>query len=113
MQGQSGHLRANARRLIGYDPEDDYPRSLAGLVSYDVLLVNPIRDGMNMVAKEGPLVNQRDGVLVLSRQAGAWDELSEGVRPDHFKIGNIRQRLDVLKEEPWPDFFTLRQRLPL
>jgi len=34
------------------------------------------------------------------------------VRPDHFKIGNIRQRLDVLKEEPWPDFFTLRQRLP-
>jgi bifunctional non-homologous end joining protein LigD len=43
----------------------------------------------------------------------AWDELSEGVRPDHFKIGNIRQRLDVLKEEPWPDFFTLRQRLPL
>jgi bifunctional non-homologous end joining protein LigD len=42
----------------------------------------------------------------------AWDELSEGVRPDHFKIGNIRQRLDVLKEEPWPDFFTLRQRLP-
>jgi bifunctional non-homologous end joining protein LigD len=42
----------------------------------------------------------------------AWDELSEGVRPDHFKIGNIRQRLDVLKDEPWPDFFTLRQRLP-
>jgi len=69
---------------ILYDPADDYPRSLAGLLSYDVLLVNPIRDGMNMVAKEGPLLNERDGVLVLSRQAGAWDELSEaaiGINP--------------------------------
>ncbi|MGH9046174.1 MAG: alpha,alpha-trehalose-phosphate synthase (UDP-forming), partial [Acidimicrobiales bacterium] len=69
---------------ILYDPADDYPRSLAGLISYDVLLVNPIRDGMNMVAKEGPMVNERDGVLVLSRQAGAWEELSGpaiGVNP--------------------------------
>ncbi len=43
----------------------------------------------------------------------AWDELSEGIRADHFKIDNLRQRLDVLKEDPWPDFFTIRQRLPL
>jgi bifunctional non-homologous end joining protein LigD len=42
----------------------------------------------------------------------AWDELSESIRADHFKIGNLRQRLDVLKGEPWPEFFTLRQRLP-
>jgi bifunctional non-homologous end joining protein LigD len=42
----------------------------------------------------------------------AWDELSEGIRADHFKIDNLRQRLDVLKQEPWPDFFTLQQRLP-
>jgi len=42
----------------------------------------------------------------------AWDELSEGVRADHFKIDNLRQRLAVLKEEPWPSFFTLAQRLP-
>ncbi len=41
-----------------------------------------------------------------------WGELSEGVRADHFKIDNLRQRLAVLKAEPWPDFFTLRQRLP-
>jgi bifunctional non-homologous end joining protein LigD len=43
----------------------------------------------------------------------AWDELSEGVRADHFKIDNLRQRLDVLKEDPWPDFFTIRQWLPV
>jgi len=41
-----------------------------------------------------------------------WDELSEGVRADHFRIDNLRQRLDVLKQDPWAGFFTLRQRLP-
>ena len=55
--------------------EDDWARSLAALTLSDVLLVNPVRDGLNLVAKEGPLVNTVDGVLVLSRQAGAWAEL--------------------------------------
>src|SRR5690606_20226554 len=44
---------------------------------YDVLLVNPVADGMNLVAKEGALVNQRDGVLILSELAGAFYELGE------------------------------------
>ena len=55
--------------------EDNYPRALAALTRYDVLLVNPIADGMNLVSKEGPAVNRNDGVLVLSRNAGAWYEL--------------------------------------
>lgn len=66
------------------DPTDDYPRSVAALRRFDVLLVNPVRDGLNLVAKEGPLVNERDGVLVLSREAGAWSELGPhalGVNP--------------------------------
>jgi trehalose 6-phosphate synthase len=66
------------------DREDNYPRSVAALRRADVLLVNPIRDGLNLVAKEGPLVNERDGVLVLSHQAGAWDELGDhalGINP--------------------------------
>lgn len=54
---------------------DDYPRSLASFQMADVLLVNPTRDGMNLVAKEGPLLSERDAVLVLSREAGAADEL--------------------------------------
>jgi trehalose 6-phosphate synthase len=58
--------------------DDDYPRSLAALSRYDVLLVNPVRDGLNLVAKEGPLVNTVDGVLALSREAGAFDELAPG-----------------------------------
>ncbi len=57
------------------DPDDNHPRSVAALRRYDVLLVNPIRDGLNLVAKEGPLVNERDGVVVLSRHAGVFDEI--------------------------------------
>ena len=60
---------------IELDFRDDFPRSVAHLRRYDVLLVNPIRDGLNLVAKEGPLVNERDGTLVLSREAGIHDEL--------------------------------------
>jgi trehalose 6-phosphate synthase len=56
---------------------DDYPRSLAGYRLADVLLVNPIRDGMNLVAKEGPILSDRNCALVLSREAGAADELGE------------------------------------
>jgi len=54
---------------------DDYPRSLAALTLADVLLVNPLRDGMNLVAKEGPVLAADGVALVLSREAGAADEL--------------------------------------
>jgi len=55
--------------------EDDYPRSLAAYQLADVLLVNPVRDGMNLVAKEGPVLAAGGCVLVLSREAGAAAEL--------------------------------------
>ena len=58
-----------------FDTSDNFPRSIAALRRYDALLVNPIRDGLNLVAKEGPLVNDHDGVLLLSPEAGAWAEL--------------------------------------
>ena len=51
--------------------KDDYPRSLAACTVADVLLVNPIRDGMNLVAQEGPVLSERGCALVLSREAGA------------------------------------------
>jgi trehalose 6-phosphate synthase len=59
------------------DISDNYPRSMAALRRYDVLLVNPLRDGLNLVAKEGPVINTNDGLLALSREAGAWAELSD------------------------------------
>lgn len=55
--------------------KDDFARSLAAYRLADVALVNPIRDGMNLVAKEVPVVSDRGCVLVLSREAGAYEEL--------------------------------------
>jgi trehalose 6-phosphate synthase len=54
-------------------------RAVAAFQNYDVLLVNSIYDGMNLVAKEGPVVNQRDGVVVLSENAGSHEELRDDV----------------------------------
>ncbi|EQD44006.1 Alpha,alpha-trehalose-phosphate synthase (UDP-forming) [mine drainage metagenome] len=59
------------------DLSDDYYKSLAALSLYDLLMVNPVRDGLNLVAKEGPLVNERNGSLMLSREAGTFDELGQ------------------------------------
>jgi trehalose 6-phosphate synthase len=76
------------------EPRDDYPRSVAALRRYDVLLVNPVRDGLNLVAKEGPLVNERDGTLVLSRHAGAWAELGDAaIGVDPFDVSGTAAAL--------------------
>jgi trehalose 6-phosphate synthase len=56
---------------------DNFPQSVAAYKQFDVLLVNAVYDGMNLVVKEAPLVNQRDGVVVLSENAGAHEELGE------------------------------------
>jgi trehalose 6-phosphate synthase len=83
-----GAIQREARRVndkyapIGWTPidlrmADDFPLSVAAYKQYDVLLVNAIFDGLNLVAKEAPLVNTRDGVLVLSENAGAHDELGD------------------------------------
>jgi trehalose 6-phosphate synthase len=61
--------------------EDDFPQSLAAYKQYDVLLVNAVRDGLNLVAKEASLVNRRDGVVVLSENTGAFEELRDWVVP--------------------------------
>jgi trehalose 6-phosphate synthase len=60
---------------------NDRTQALAAMQYYDVLLVNPIIDGMNLVAKEGPIVNQRNGVVVLSRTAGAFQQMGKASVP--------------------------------
>ncbi len=57
--------------------EDNFAETVAAYKQFDVLLVNAIFDGLNLVAKEAPLVNERDGVLVLSENAGSHEELGE------------------------------------
>jgi trehalose 6-phosphate synthase len=56
---------------------DDLEEAVAAYKHYDVLLVNAMFDGMNLVAKEGPIVNERDGVSILSENTGAHEELGE------------------------------------
>jgi trehalose 6-phosphate synthase len=57
--------------------ENNYAQAIAGMCLYDVLFVNPLIDGMNLVSKEGPLVNKGDGVLILSEMAGSHEQLGD------------------------------------
>ncbi len=56
---------------------DDFPQTIAAYADYDVLFVNAVYDGMNLIAKEAPLVNRRQGVVVLSENTGAAEELGD------------------------------------
>ena len=86
---------------------------MAAYARYDVLLVNAIFDGMNLIAKEAPLVNERDGVVVLSENAGSHEELGEwAVTVNPFDVagqadaihaaltmptGERRERIDAIR----------------
>jgi trehalose 6-phosphate synthase len=83
-----GAIQREARRVndrfqqkgwmpIDLHMSDNFPRAVAAYKDFDVLLVNAIFDGLNLVAKEAPLVNERDGVLILSENAGAHEELGD------------------------------------
>lgn len=83
--------------------QDDFDRTLAALRIYDVLLVNPIMDGMNLVSKEGPALNEVGGVLVLSRGAGSFDELGNHAVeiPDALDVESTAKALEkALEMEP-------------
>jgi trehalose 6-phosphate synthase len=108
IMSEAGMINANystpywepVRIIVG----DNYERAIAAMQLYDVLLVNPLADGMNLVAKEGVLVNQKDGVLVLSEDAGAFYELGEyalTVSPfDIFGTANaLHQALSMAPED--------------
>ena len=73
----NSELGSEGWQPVVLEVRDDYARSLASYVVADVLMVNPLRDGMNLVAKEGPVLSERGLSLVLSRAAGAADELSD------------------------------------
>jgi trehalose 6-phosphate synthase len=75
--------------------KDDYPGALAAYGLYDVLFVNPVIDGMNLVAMEGPVLNRRQGVLVLSRNAGAFGRLGRYAVP--VNPFDLRETCDALQ----------------
>jgi trehalose 6-phosphate synthase len=98
-------IRAEAHRINselgrpGWEPirlelRESLRTAVAAYRAFDVLLVNSIADGMNLVAKEGPLLNQRDGVLVLSENAGAHEELgAQALSVNPFDVGATAEAL--------------------
>ncbi len=81
--------------------EDNFLESVAAYKQYDVLLVNAIFDGLNLVAKEAPLVNDRDGVLILSENAGAHEELGEwAISVNPFDVAAQAEAIHTALEMP-------------
>lgn len=81
--------------------EDDYYRSLGAMCIYDALLVNPVFDGLNLVAKEGAFANRRDGAMILSRNAGVFEELGSaavGINP--FDVGDTTDAIESALRMP-------------
>lgn len=83
VQGTVDRINARYGRG-GYRPvqlfyENDYAQAMAGLSIADAIVVNPLIDGMNLVAKEAVVVNDRPGALILSETAGAYDQMADGV----------------------------------
>jgi trehalose 6-phosphate synthase len=56
---------------------DNFEEAVARYKHCDLLIVNALFDGMNLVAKEAPAVNTRNGVLMLSENTGAHEELGD------------------------------------
>jgi trehalose 6-phosphate synthase len=69
------HFQHDGWTPIDLRVEDNFDEVVAAYKQFDVLLVNAIFDGLNLVAKEAPLVNERDGLLILSENAGSHEEL--------------------------------------
>ena len=84
--------------------DENYAQAVAAYGLYDALLVNPIFDGMNLVAMEGPLVNKRHGALILSRNAGAFARLGRhAIAVNPFDVAEtataIAEALEMSEEE--------------
>ncbi len=90
----------------GWDPveirtEENYPQAVAAFGLYDALLVNPVFDGMNLVAMEGPLVNRNHGSLILSRNAGAFASLGRhAVAVNPFDIAETAEAIGTALDMP-------------
>jgi trehalose 6-phosphate synthase len=83
---------------------DEFAEVLAAYQTYDALMVNPVFDGMNLVAKEGVLLNRRQGVLILSRTAGAHAELgSASVSVDPVDVAGVADAIALALEMPEED----------
>lgn len=81
--------------------DHDFDDVLAAYQTYDVLMVNPVFDGMNLVAKEGPTLNRRQGTLILSRTAGAYAELGRAaIGVDPVDLAGMAEAIELALTMP-------------
>jgi trehalose 6-phosphate synthase len=81
IEAAAAELEAGFPGALMLQIADDFPASVAAYKQFDVLLVNAVMDGLNLVAKEASVVNEREGLVVLSVNAGAYEELRDWVVP--------------------------------
>jgi trehalose 6-phosphate synthase len=107
--GQVQRLAADIENEFGTDDwrpvilhvTDDYARALALYRAGDVLLCNPLRDGMNLVAKEVPVLSERGCAVVLSYETGAADELgSDSLLVNPYDVSGTADALDAALRMP-------------
>lgn len=75
----NARFRTSTWTPIVFDVRDDHTRSVVALAEADVIVVNPLKDGLNLVAMEAAAINRRDGVVICSKDAGVFDVLHDGV----------------------------------
>ena len=91
---------------------DDFPASVAAYKQFDILLVNAVMDGLNLVSKEAALVNANDGVVVLSVNAGAYEELRDWVVPvDPLDVEGTADALEAALALPLEERRTRREAI--
>ena len=101
IEGAAARLEERFPGALRLQVADDFLRSIAAYKQFDVLLVNAVMDGLNLVAKEAPLVTTRDGVVVLSVNAGAWEELSPwAIGVDPFDVAAQADALERALDLP-------------
>jgi trehalose 6-phosphate synthase len=120
LAAQVGLLAADINRRFGsadwqpvvLETRNDFGRGLAAMALADVVVVNPVRDGMNLVAKEAAVLGRRDPALVLSRHAGAADDLADGCTlVDPFDVQELADAIAESLALPRAERTVRRERL--
>lgn len=104
----TGFARRGANELEAKYP-DRFTAKLAKEQRGGRIYVDWMRNGRGAHAAEPYSLRARPGAPIATPIT--WEELVTGIRPDAFHFGNIRERLDGLKSDPWEGFFQSKQKL--
>ena len=101
--------RAVAQQLADEHPEL-YTTNMSKAARKGRIFIDYLRNDRGATAVAPYSTRARPGASVSTPLA--WDELSDKIRSDHFRVDNVRRRLSSLKHDPWEGFFEVKQLLP-